>query len=259
MGTPKSTFVWHDLMTTDLEGSRKFYGALMGWKEGEFDLGEMGKYTMLQVGDEPLGGYMALDPSLGIPSHWVGYVSVESVDACCARAAELGGKVRVPPTDIPSVGRFAVLEDPQGGIFCPFRGGAPCEDAAPCEGADPNGRFVWNELLTSDPVAAAAFYTELLGWGHRTEPMGEAGEYHLFLQGDEMAGGMMKEPMPLPRPFWLPYLGVPDVDAAFHKASSLGASEIVPPRDIPGIGRFSVLKDPAGAVFALARFTEKEG
>lgn len=255
MGAVKSKFVWYDLMTTDLEGSKAYYGQLLGWTIGKFDLGEMGTYDMIQNGEEPLGGYMALDPALGIPSHWVSYVAVENVDACCEKAIALGGKVCVPAMDIPNVGRFAVLEDPQGGIFSPYQSSEACGETPPCEGKDPAGRFVWNELLTSDPVAAAAFYTALFGWGHRTEQMGDFGEYHLFLLGEEMVGGMMKAPLPQPRPYWMPYLGVPQVDAAAQKAIALGGVQFVPPTDIPTVGRFAVVQDPAGAIVAL--FTGK--
>jgi uncharacterized protein len=256
MGAPKSTFVWHDLMTTDLEKSTAFYTGLLGWKTGKMEVEAMGSYQMIQIGEEPIGGYMPLDPGHGAPSHWIGYIAVEGVDACCAKALLLGGKVCVPATDIPGVGRFAVLEDPQGGVFSPFQSGEPCgEEKPPVK--DFAGRFVWNELLTSDPEAAASFYTALFGWGHKKEPMGEM-DYHLFLLGEEMIGGMMKSPQPMPRPYWLPYIAVESVDASAQKAISLGATSCHPPTDIPDIGRFSVFVDPTGASFALFRgVTEK--
>jgi len=104
MGDVKSTFVWHDMMTTDAERSRAFYTGLLGWKTGEMEIEAMGTYQMIQLGEEPIGGFMPLDPSHGAPSHWLGYIAVASVDACCAKATELGGKVCVPAMDIPTWG-----------------------------------------------------------------------------------------------------------------------------------------------------------
>lgn len=254
MDAPKSTFVWHEMMTPDVEKSKTFYTGLIGWTTGSFDCGEGETYNMIQVGEEPIGGYGPLNPTKGIPSHWMGHIAVASVDESCAKVVKLGGKVQVPPTDIPNVGRFAIVEDPQGGAFSLFASAEPCEDDK-TEVKDYSGRFVWNELLTSDPDSAAEFYMALLGWGHKKEDMGGM-EYHLFYIGEEMVGGMMKYPQPMPRPYWMPYIAVGDVDASTKKAITMGATQLVPPTDIPKIGRFSVFMDPTGAAFALFKGME---
>ena len=122
-------FVWHDLMTTDAARALPFYTTLFGWRAETMPMGGAGEYTMFHVGDEGLGGMVPLDPAHGIASHWIAYVTVPNVDAACEQATALGGTVGVPPTDIPNVGRFAVVEDPQGAVFSPFHSTSP--DVAP--------------------------------------------------------------------------------------------------------------------------------
>jgi len=111
-----SRFVWHDLMTTDLQKSLAFYTALFGWERRPWDMGGT-TYDMLYAGEIGLGGMVPLPKDFPGASHWVGYVSVPDVDAACARADASGGKTCVPPSDIPTVGRFAVVEDPWGAAF----------------------------------------------------------------------------------------------------------------------------------------------
>ncbi len=246
----QGTFVWHDMMSRDLEKSKKFYTDLIGWTIQVMDMGEFGKYEMIHAGDKGIGGFMKTDPKCEAPSSWTAYISVDDIDACCAKIGELGGKVHVPPTPIPNVGRFAVVEDPQGGYFCPYQSEHP-EDKEECGEEPAYGTFVWNELLTSDPEAAGEFYSKLFGWDLESNEMGELGMYHMFKRGEEFAGGMMKMPEGQPMPYWLPYISVESVDASTVKAGELGAQVLVEPMDIPGIGRFSVLLDPAGAVVAL--------
>src|SRR5205085_4200555 len=104
-------FVWHDLMSTQPARSAAFYAALFGWRMEGRDMGPAGTYTYIHAGPVPFGGIVPLDPRFGIPAHWVSYVYVDDVDATCARAVAGGGKTCIPPTDIPTVGRFAMIED----------------------------------------------------------------------------------------------------------------------------------------------------
>lgn len=113
--------VWRDLMTTDLDAGKAFYAKLFGWTIEPWDMGKGGTYDMFQTGEKTFGGVVALEQQLGAPSHWINYLHVDDVDAACARVKELGGKVCVDPFDIPKVGRTAVVEDPSGAAFSPFR------------------------------------------------------------------------------------------------------------------------------------------
>jgi predicted enzyme related to lactoylglutathione lyase len=108
------TFCWTELATTNLEASRKFYTELLGWqlKEGQ---SEGMIYNEISAGGRGIGGMYQTGPEQGdAPSQWVAYVAVEDVDAKAKQVEELGGKVCVPPTDIPNVGRFCVINDPTG-------------------------------------------------------------------------------------------------------------------------------------------------
>lgn len=113
------------------------------------------------------------------------------------------------------------------------------------------GTFCWNELLTGDVSSAAAFYTRLFGWTTRTMPAGTPREYTLFISGERELGGMMQPPAEGQGPQWLSYVAVESVDRTLEAARGLGAQIHKPATDIPGIGRFAVLQDPTGAVFAV--------
>lgn len=240
-------FVWRDCMTTDPEQAEKFYTSLFGWQVNEVDMGSMGKYRLITAGGCGIGGFVKLEESAGVPSHWIPYACVDDVDAACARAAANGGQTCVPPTDIPEVGRFAVVTDPSGAVFSPFAYGGEEQPQGPPEA----GRFCWEELLTDDVDRAKAFYGEVIGWRVKEWPMGDQ-VYTLFAAGETDVGGAMKMPPEAEaRPHWLSYVMVDDVDASASRAEELGATVPCAPSDIPQVGRFAVLQDPAGAAFAV--------
>lgn len=115
------TFCWNEMLSTNPEASRAFYSELLGWKTEEVDMGPMGTYTLFKTANgDDVGGMMAMPPKAkeaGAPSHWLSYVAVESVDESHERALALGATGCVPPTDIPGIGRFAVLTDTAGAVF----------------------------------------------------------------------------------------------------------------------------------------------
>lgn len=111
-------FGWVELMTTDQKAANEFYTTLFGWETEEYPM-EGIKYTVLKVDGEPVGGIMSTPhESPGMPPCWSVYVTVDDVDATAARVKELGGTVLRPPMDIPEIGRFCVLQDPQGATIC---------------------------------------------------------------------------------------------------------------------------------------------
>jgi predicted enzyme related to lactoylglutathione lyase len=111
-------FGWNELMTTDVAAARRFYGALFGWETEDYPVEGM-NYVMVKVDGKEVGGMMALPPDCaGMPPAWGVYITVTDVDATARQAEELGGKVLRPPMDIPDVGRFCVLQDPQGATLC---------------------------------------------------------------------------------------------------------------------------------------------
>jgi predicted enzyme related to lactoylglutathione lyase len=117
MATPSAThgaFSWNELTTSDAKAARKFYGSLLGWQFQDMDMGAS-TYTVISVGGQGVGGITDIPPNAqGMAPAWGGYTTVDDVDAVVARVAALGGQVLLPPTDIPTVGRFATIMDPQG-------------------------------------------------------------------------------------------------------------------------------------------------
>jgi uncharacterized protein len=247
------TFIWHDLMTTDLEASKHFYTKLFDWQAKTH-----GDYTEIGIAGRDQGGMMAQDPSRGIPSHWIGYVLCENVDQTTARAIELGGKVLAPPMEIPNVGRFSVVQDPTGAAFMPFvytgEHAQKADTKDQDESVPPPGRFCWDELLTTDPKKAAAFYTALFGWEVTAMDMGGGMTYWMARKDGKDVGGIMQSPPNAPHPpMWLSYVAVKDVDAKANQAKELGGRVYAAPMDIPNVGRFAVIGDPTGATIALFR------
>lgn len=117
--SPHGSFCWNELATTDTEACKKFYTELFGWATHTSEIGGS-DYTIFKSGDTDIGGVMQIGADWGEnppPPHWMAYVAVEDVDAAVVRVAELGGTVCIPPTDIPTVGRFSVINDPSGASF----------------------------------------------------------------------------------------------------------------------------------------------
>lgn len=112
-------FSWNELVAIDSTKAKDFYTRLFGWTTQAF--GDAGNYTIFKKGDQMVGG-MVNCPKPGLPAHWLAYVTVEDVDAIAAQTVKLGGKVVMEPMNVPTVGRIAVLLDPQGaaiGVFKP--------------------------------------------------------------------------------------------------------------------------------------------
>jgi predicted enzyme related to lactoylglutathione lyase len=107
-------FSWTELLTSDVAGARKFYGRLLGWQFDDMPMKD-GTYTVISAGGQKIGGIMVTPPEAkGMPPTWGSYITVDDVDARAQDVKTLGGKILVPPTDIPGVGRFSVIQDPQG-------------------------------------------------------------------------------------------------------------------------------------------------
>lgn len=257
----RGRFVWHDLMTRDPGRAGAFYSELFGWRVQELDMGPMGKYKMLMNGprqEDGVGGIMPLDGAPAeIPNHWINYIGVVNVDEACKVAAEHGGKVCVPPFDIPNVGRTAVLEDPSGAVFSPFRG-SDDRGERPSERPKP-GQFCWFENLCEKPEANRKFYSALFGWNWRDSQI--PGIEYWLADRDEKGNrietcGLMKKQPQVPASYWQSYVAVADIKASTARAKTLGANLLHEDR-IPGVGSFSIFLDPTGAAIALYEGEQK--
>ena len=248
--TPHGRFTWHDLVTTDSAGAQAFYNKVAGWGTAPWGPPEQ-PYTMWTANGTPIGGIGALsadEQAKGIPPYWMGHIATTDLDATVAQVPALGGAVLLPPTPIPTVGRFAIVRDPYGATFSAFQS----ENEAPGhEGPAAVGEFSWRELATKDLDGALAFYGKLFGWTLGTDmDMGPNGIYRIFNRHDQMMGGMylITEAMPMP-PSWLYYVRVADIDAAAGAVTAAGGAIVQPVMDIPG-GKIFIATDPQGAMFA---------
>ena len=246
----RGRFVWFDLMTTDPEAAKAFYTAVMGWGTQVWE-NPGTSYTMWTVGERPIGGVNKLPDEAvagGARPHWLAYVTVPDVDATVARVQELGGKVKVPPTSIPTVGRYAVIADPQGALISPY---TPDNLGPEPEGVPPVGEFTWHELATTDPEAAFDFYHDLFGWEKTSAmDMGPAGVYQMYGRNGATLGGIYKKTTEGP-PAWLHYARVADANAAVETVRQQGGQVLNGPMEVPGGDLIATILDPQGGPFAV--------
>ncbi len=240
-GTPS----WVDVSTPDMEATKAFYGGLFGWEATSFP--DMGGYTNFTMNGKLVcgaGPTMSSDQ----PPAWSTYISVKDADATAQAVRDNGGQVTLPPMDVMALGRMAVFQDPTGAFFSIWQPG----EHKGAQIANELGSFCWNELDTRDMDTAKAFYTKVFPWVADTQ--GPAGmDYTQWrLNGRSIGGGMQmgtQFPATVP-PHWLTYFSVADTDATVAKAQALGGTAIMPAMDSPQ-GRFAVIGDPQGAVFAV--------
>ncbi len=222
----------------------------------------MPSYTLWMAGKTQVGGLTGLPADgaadSGTPPHWIVYVATPDVDATVAEAQRLGGKVLKGASDIPNMGRYAVLADPQGATFAVY---SPPE--SPPDGADASGgpgEFTWHELATTDYAAAMSFYSELFGWekgpGH---DMGQMGIYQLIVHGGAQVGGIYNLQAPSTPPHWLSYVRVPDCNKATNAAKAAGGRVLNGPMEVPGGHWITMLMDPQGGAFAVMEAAKAEG
>jgi len=241
-GTPS----WVDVSAKDVKATAGFYTGLFGWEFN--DAGpDAGGYGMFSVGGKLVAGIGPIQME-GQPSVWTTYVSTDNADDAVARMTAAGGTVFVPPMDVMEAGRMAVLADPTGAVIALWQ---PNQMKGADVVNDP-GPFCWNELMTRDTESASAFYEKAFGWKADTAAFGDT-TYTQFKLNDRSIAGMMPmgDNFPAEVPAnWLVYFTVADCDAAVAAAQKAGGNVATPAMDIE-IGRFAVLTDPNGAVFAV--------
>jgi predicted enzyme related to lactoylglutathione lyase len=240
-GTPS----WVDLSTTDPAAAKAFYGGLFGWEaEDAGPVEETGGYAMFKLRGKQVAG---VGPIMGEgqPPAWSTYISTDDADAAVARAREAGAAVLAEPMDVMDAGRMAVVAHPAGGIV----GFWQPRDHIGAQIVNEPGSLTWNQLHTRDKDGALAFYGAVFGW-----TMGDFGGMPVINLGDRGIGGIMDMPPGTPDEvpaYWMTIFAVDDVGDAVAKAGELGGSVVVPPSDIPGVGRFAILTDPQGVYFGV--------
>ena len=252
MASEPGQFIGYELLTNDVDSALRFYNSVIGWTAR--DSGTPGMdYRILSAQDAMIGGLMTIPPEAaekGMPPMWLGYLKVDDVDETVARVQHAGGGLHYPATDIPGVGRFAAVADPQGAAIYVM---APSTTEGVSKAFAPGslGHVGWNELHTSDWQAAFAFYGAEFGWGEADAlDMGPMGTYLLFHAGADAIGGMMNDP-DAALPYWMFYFIVDTIDSAKARLEAAGGRVLHGPQQVPGGGWVLHALDPQGAMFAL--------
>jgi predicted enzyme related to lactoylglutathione lyase len=242
---------WVELSTPDAAASRDFYSKLFGWDIEVNEDPQYGGYALARIDGADVAG-IGPKQSPEAPTAWGLYVGADDVDALAEKVKSAAGMVIAEPFDVGDQGRMSVFADPTGAVISAWQ-------AARMRNFKSNeaNTLGWAELNSRGLERAIPFYESVFGWTHKTSPFGEGREYTEFqLDGESIAGALEMMPnIPAEVPsYWSVYFKVDDVDATFQKGIELGATEMVAPQDYPG-GRFAILSDPQGAMFALYKGT----
>lgn len=251
------SFCWWSLMTKDEARANDFYQHLFGWQLDEIDIPGQEKSTIYNAGRGGFANPVPLEQDFPGPSHWMAYIVVEDVGSACQLAKQLGGEVCVPPFDIPTIGKSAVIQDPVGSAFHVF---TPAQDDDNLNMIGSNtGEICWMELMVDDPALILPFYAGLFGWDFSAPMPMNGGEYISFEANGEQVGGILKRPPGVPEmpPVWMSYFSVPSVADWSEKAQSLGGKVVMARTEIPETGFFALIEDPTGAMSYLFEWAGK--
>jgi predicted enzyme related to lactoylglutathione lyase len=243
--------IWNDLITEDLASARQFYGGLFGWTFEDAEAQGGGEYVVARDGDTFVAGLRSVEARADGTkvTRWLPYMSVDDVDAAIDRGKAGGATVVVGARDV-NLGRVAAIVDPEGAVLGIARSSIGDPDDRTTAAAP--GRVVWSELLSSDPVAASAFYRLLAGLDIEIVER-RGGLYTMLTNGGVKRAGIMPRPADDIDPVWLTYFGVSDPRAAAAKAEELGGTVLLPPSPELREGTMAVVTDPVGAVLVLQK------
>jgi predicted enzyme related to lactoylglutathione lyase len=253
-------FIWYELVTNDMDKAVAFYSKVVGWDIRDSGMPGM-RYMLFGKDGKDVGGIMtwAGAGAPEMPPEWMGHIHTAKLDAELEAVTADGGMIIRPASDIPGVGRFAVVLDPQKVkylLFEPLPG-----EAAPARlGQSDLGNVGWHELLTDNWEKAWEYYSKHYGWEKDfAHDMGPMGIYQTFRMDQPMfSGGMMStkgvQGMPEGTPsHWRFYLVVDNVDAAVQRVTGGGGKVLMGPHDVPGGSRILQAIDDQGAFFALTQ------
>jgi predicted enzyme related to lactoylglutathione lyase len=242
-------FVWHDLITDTPEASRRFYRELFGW---QFDDLPGVNYSVIRRSGRAIGGLVDQRrlPLSEDVSQWVPVLAVADVDAAARAARGAGAALLTPPRDLGRRGELAVIADPAGAVLALLQG----RDGDPPDTLPEPGEFLWNELWTADPAAAAAFYGGLAPYSVQELSLAPDLRYLLLSSAGRPRAGIRRDPRADSMPMWVSYLRVADrsaLEALLDRVEGLGGSVVLPVTARPAGGHLAVITGPSGAGIAL--------
>ena len=247
---PTGRFVWFEHVSNDANKARAFFGELFHWTTQAAPMPQ-GTYTMIALGNDPIGGYLA--PPAGAPpyAHWLPHLQVASAQETANKVRAHGGKIVKGPFPMGDFGTAAIVLDPLGGAFALWQPAKPEDGGGDYKGVD--GSWIWNELTTEDPGKSVAFYQAIGGFEVETmkhEGPGPGPDRYEILKSDGKGRGGIMKMHGVPQ-MWMPYVQVANTDETVAKAERLGATVKMPAETMPNVGRLAVLIDPLGAPLGI--------
>ncbi len=236
---------WLDLTCPDPSAVHSFYRDLFGWtiKSDEEDDGP-GFGTFSLAGRE-IAGIGPCEPTRG--ASWNIYLNTPDLDACLTDVEKFGGRVLVGPVEIGTRGRGGACVDPTGGVFSVWEAG----DHPGSGLADLPGTWCWTELLTADVEIASQFFANVFDWTIDVETVDGVEIGVATINGDAVAGLVTPPPEAKIGTLWAVSFAVTDADSVARIVPALGGQVVVPPTDIPGMGRYCLIAGPAGETFSI--------
>jgi len=243
-GTP----CWVDLLTSDPDKARAFYGELFGWSADEGDE-EFGGYVNFMSDGHGVGGMMRNSEDIPAPDGWTTYISTADIEATAAAVAEEGGQMIQRPMQVGDFGSMAIVSDPVGAVFGLWQAGSHTGFGRYNE----PGSVTWDEHHSKDFATSTRFYSSVFGWEFDKASDTDDFRYYTAKVDGETVAGLMDSAGFLPAEVpshWSVYFSVADIDASVQKVVGLGGSVVRPAEDTP-FGRIADLRDPTGAPFKL--------
>ena len=242
-------FVWHDLMSKDVNAAKRFYGALFGWRFEDTKRGDRA-YVLARLGSEPVAGIVDVSSLPNAGAQWLSFMAIADVDKTVAQVQSDGGQILVEPRELPSIARAAVIADPQG---------APLGLAQLRRNvADPTlpraNHFFWQEYLAKDAVKGLEFYKRVAGYDSRISDTQLGIDYHVLTKTRARAGLFQLPETTEVLSNWLPYVLVDDPAALAARVAGLGGRILVPAAPDRRRGSLVVIADPEGAPIALQKY-----
>ncbi len=248
-------WVWMDLLTPDLDASKRFYREVFDW-HFEPVTGPADRYLLVRTDERGFAGMVqhANADEAGRKARWLGLLSVADVAESTRLADAAGGSTRLPAKPFPGRGEIAVLADPEGAAFAVIR----ATGGDPPDGFPMPGNLLWMELWAGDAERMARFYQPI--GGYRLKPSQTVSgieEWHLVAYGYPRAGVVQVKSGDVPS-HWLPYIRVADLDDTLARARKAGGRVLVAPSPEIRRGQVAVIIDPQGAAIGLAEWQDND-
>lgn len=254
---PTGAFCFVESGSADIESSIRFYEGLFGWETDKRTLPDGGTYVRFLMRSKQVAGIYGMeagDDAIGVPCQWLSYVSVVDAVATLDKAIALGATAFGDVVEVPGVVTVAEFSDPAGAVCGLWQPGTHIGASYVAEAGAP----AWNDLLTSDPIAAASFYCRLFDWTLEADDSRSSG-YRFFRSGDSLRGGMTTTPANGEgQPSWRAHIGVDDLDAATNRVIELGGHAEDDATHVPRLGRRAAVEDPSGTSFMLIETPSRE-